>query len=232
MRRRALVLGLVLIGSPASGVLAQATPDSIRPDSVAESRTGWLFGASVGVPGYEDEPFLELFTIGIHGTHVRGPGRPGFDYSVGIMPRALAEGAVVLGFRGGVAVPLTLSPRALLLPSAGVSLIGGASQAGGGGLAGVNVGIAAVAFGVNGTGLRTGVTWHRFQETRAAVWLVELGVVGLRGLGRYGRAPRPVGARAYPSHRTVDRCALPDVRRSARSPSNNQLPRRSYFDRC
>ena len=94
-----------------------------------------------------------------------------------------------------------------------MSLIGGAGDRGGGGTVGVNAGIAAIALGVNGTGLRTGVTWHRFQDTGGAVWLVELGFVGLRG--RYGRAPQPVGARVYPSPRGVERCGLPIPRRSA-----------------
>ncbi len=232
MHRRALVLGLIVVAVRAGDVPAQAVPDTTPRSTAADSSSAWLFGVSAGVPGYEDEPFLELFTIGIHGTHLRGGGRPGFDYSLGTMPRALGEGVFVLGFRGGVAVPLTLSSRALLLPSAGLSLIGGAGESGGGGTAGLNIGIAAVVLGLNGTGLRTGVTWHRFQDSGGAIWLVELGVVRLRGLGRYGRAPRPVGARVYPSPRGVDRCGLPDIRRPLSSPWNNPLPRRTHFDRC
>jgi hypothetical protein len=232
MRRRAFVLGLILAAVRAGDVPAQAVADTAPRSAAADSNNAWLFGASVGVPGYEDEPFLQLFTVGIHGTHLRGAWRPGFDYSLGTMPRALGEGVFVLGFRGGVAVPLELSSRALLLPSAGLSLIGGAGEGGAGGTAGLNAGVAAIALGLNGRGLRTGVTWHRFQDSGGAIWLVELGVVGLRGLGRYGRAPEPVGARVYPSPRGVDRCRLPDIRRPIGSPWNNQLPRRTHFDRC
>src|SRR5687768_17737743 len=118
MRRRAFVLGLILVAVRAGDVRAQTVPDTARRSTAADSSSAWLFGASVGVPGYEDEPFLQLFTIGIHGTHLRGGRRPGFDYSLGTMPRALGEGVFVLGFRGGIAVPLELSSRALLLPSA------------------------------------------------------------------------------------------------------------------
>lgn len=183
MRRRSLAIGLVLVAVNSARAVAQSNPDSSARKTVVEPGSGWLFGASIGVPGYEDEPILELFTVGIHGTHLRGPGRIGFDYSIGTMPRALGEGVVVLGLRTGVALPLTLSPRALLLPSAGLSLVGGASGGGGGGVAGVNVGIAGVAFGSSGAGLRVGVTWHRFDDTNGAIWLAELGVVGLRGRG-------------------------------------------------
>jgi hypothetical protein len=228
MHRRAFVLGLIVGAVRAGDVPAQAVPDTAPRSTAADSSSAWLFGASVGVPGYEDEPFLELFTIGIHGTHLRGGGRPGFDYSLGTIPRALGEGVFVLGFRGGVAVPLTLSSRAVLLPSAGLSVVGGAGDSGGGATAGLNVGIAAIVLGLNATGLRTGVTWHRFQGTGRAIWLVELGVVGLR----YTRAPRPAGARIYPSPHGGDRSGLPDIRRALSSPWNDQLPRRSHFDHC
>lgn len=83
----------------------------------------------------------------------------------------------MLGFRGGVALPLLLAPGTWLLPSTGVSLIGGAGAGGGGGAIGYNAGVAAAAFGISRTGLRIGITWHRFQDLQGTVWLVELGFV-------------------------------------------------------
>jgi hypothetical protein len=169
MRHRALALGLVLLvgGGP---VGAQA----IAADS--NGRGDWLVGGSFGVPGYGSHPIPELFTIGIHWTQVR-PGQPGPDISIGTMPRVLVEGVAVVGLRAGLALPLALSSGPLVLPSGGVSFIGGAGPGGGGGLVGLNAGIAAVVLGTGPTGPRIGVTWHRFQEVRGAVWLVEFGFV-------------------------------------------------------
>ena len=98
------------------------------------------------------------------------------------MPRALAEGVAVVGARGGVALPLALSSGVLVLPSAGVSFVGGVGAGGGGATAGLNAGIAAVLFGASSVGLRTGVTWHHFGNSESAVALWEIGFV---------RAPRP-----------------------------------------
>jgi hypothetical protein len=172
MRSRALALSVVLLvgASPVGAQIGRADTNVRQPHG------DWLVGASFGVPGYGTEPLMELFTIGIQWTQLR-PGRLGADFSLGTMPRAFAEGVAVVGLRAGGALPLTLSPGVLLLPSAGASLIGGAGAGGGGGLVGLNAGVAAVVFGTSATGLRTGVTWHRFQEGRGAIWLVEIGVV-------------------------------------------------------
>jgi len=116
-----------------------------------------------------------LFTIGVNVSQTT-PGRLGADFSIGTMPRAFAAGAAVLGARAGAVFPLAPTPDVLLLPSAGVSLLGGAGEGGGAAIAGVNAGIAAVIWSGN-LGARTGITWHRFQDFRGAIWLVEFGVV-------------------------------------------------------
>ena len=168
MRNRAIGFGLLC--------LLAAGPGGAQPvaDSVSQGRGGWLFGASFGVPGYRTEAEPQLFTIGFQWTQL-SPNRLGADFSVGTMPRLLAEGIAVLGLRVGVAAPLTLAPGVLLLPSAGVSAIGGMSGADGGGAAGLNAGVAAVMRGTGPIGLRTGITWHRFQDSDGALWLFEIG---------------------------------------------------------
>ena len=176
MRSRALALGLILL---VGGVSVDAQTVSADTSIRVQARGDWLIGASIGVPGYGTEPVAELFTVGIHWTQLR-PGKLGADFSLGTMPRVLAEGVAVVGFRVGGAVPLALSPGVVLLPSAGASLIGGAGPDGGGGLFGLNAGVAAVLFRTSATGLRTGITWHQFQESRGAIWLVEIGFVGTR----------------------------------------------------
>jgi hypothetical protein len=135
----------------------------------------WVIGASIGMPGYGKEAAPELFTVGMNVTQIKA-GRLGADISVGTMPRAFTGGAAVVGARAGGVLPIALAPDVLLLPSAGLSLLGGAGDGAVTGLAGVNAGIAAVVW-TGPIGVRTGITWHHFQNARGAIWLVELGIV-------------------------------------------------------
>jgi hypothetical protein len=129
----------------------------------------------VGVPGYEKEPLPELFTVGMHATSIK-PGKLGGDFAIGTMPRAFAYGAGVIGLRLGGVLPISLGPDFLLLPSAGGSLLVVGGEGGGGGAGGINAGLATV-WWTGDTGVRTGITWHRFPDTRDAIWLVEFGIV-------------------------------------------------------
>ena len=108
--------------------------------------------------------------------------KPSLNISIGILPRILADGFLLAGARGGVALPLALAPNVLLLPSAGLTLIGGLGAGGGGGTWGSNLGAAAV-FGSGSTGFRTGVTWHRLNDGGESIWLLEFGVVKIPGRG-------------------------------------------------
>lgn len=153
--------------------LACATASSVAAqDSTRVEPPAWLFGGSIGIPVYEAEPVLALLTIGVHWTQLR-PGRLGADFALGTAPAILLVDVFAVGARGGVALPLALSPSVLLLPSGGVSLIAGWAD----GTFGYNAGIAAVLLGANAKGVRTGVTWHRFGDEGGAVWLWEFGFV-------------------------------------------------------
>ena len=92
------------------------------------------------------------------------------------MPRLFGEGVAVAGARGGVVLPLAAAPHLLLLPSVGASFIGAASSGGAGGFVGVNGGVATVLY-EGSLGLRTGVTWHGFQDPPQGIWLLEVGLV-------------------------------------------------------
>jgi hypothetical protein len=144
-------------------------------DSTATAAGGWMWGGSVGMFGVGQQTAPELLTIGLHWTQVR-PGHLGADISVGTIPRVVVEGLVVGAARVGVTLPLSVAPGVLLLPTAGVSLIGGAGPGGAGGATGYNFGGAAV-LGTGPVGFRTGVTWHRMDLTSSAVWLIEVGLV-------------------------------------------------------
>ena len=136
----------------------------------------WIAGGSVGVPGFGREPFPTMLTVGGHWTQLN-IGRLGADFSVGIVPRAFIHGVLAVGARGGVALPVAVSPRMLLLPSGGVSLVGGVGTGGGAGATGFNTGITAVFLPADGAGVRTGITWHRCGDAREALWLLEFGIV-------------------------------------------------------
>jgi hypothetical protein len=176
--RAVALLRLALLAAPLItpvGLVTGQTSPASRDSDTAKPR-GWLIGGSIGVPTADGETSPDLFTVAVHGTQLR-PGRLGADFAVGTMPRAVAEGVVVGFARAGVALPFQLSHGVLILPSAGVTLVGAASGAGGGGSSGLNAGLAAVIFGARSVGLRTGVTWHRFGDAGASVALWELGLV-------------------------------------------------------
>jgi hypothetical protein len=145
--------------------------------STATPAGGWIIGGSVGMFGVGTETVpLELFTLGMHWTQVR-PGHLGADISIGTVPRVLAEGVVVGAARLGVTYPVTVAPGLLLLPTAGLSLIGGVGQGGAGGARGYNLG-GAMVLGTGPLGVRAGATWHRIDQSSSTIWLAEVGLVG------------------------------------------------------
>jgi hypothetical protein len=147
-------------------------------ESPSLDRQGWIIGGSLGMfgSGAETAP-LELMTVGVNFTQVR-PRWIGADISIGTMPRVLAEGVMVLGGRFDATIPVPVAPGVLLLPAAGFSVVGGAGDGGAGGVVGYNVGAAAV-FGTGNVGFRTGLTWHRLEESTSGIWLLEVGIARL-----------------------------------------------------
>lgn len=176
--RTAALLRLALLTAPlitpVGLVGGQTAPPS--QDSDRAKRSGWLIGGSIGVPAVDGNASVDLFTIAAHWTQLR-PRGVGADFAVGTMPRALAEGLVVGFAQAGFVLPLRVSQGVLILPSAGVTLVGAASGEGGGSNTGLNAGLHAVIFRTGSVGLRTGVAWHRFADGDAAVSLWELGLV-------------------------------------------------------
>jgi hypothetical protein len=167
MRARAIFVLAVCVTAARAG--AQAAP----ADSAASKTGGWMIGTSLGVPSYRSEVVPELITFGVSFTQLR-PNHIGPDISIGTMPYVLSMGVVPFGFRGGVALPLTVAPHLLLIPSGGVSAVGVIGPGGGGGLIGANGGVSAIAYG-GGIGLRAGVTLHGFEGTQGTYMLFELG---------------------------------------------------------
>jgi hypothetical protein len=162
-------------------VIATLSPlrDAASQDSSPATRSGWALGGSVGMPGDQRSPYYPLVTIGLNATQLRA-NYPGVDLAIGTAPYPLAFGIANAAGRIGVAVPIAVG-RAWLVPSAGVSAVGVASLDGNGGTAiyGVNAGAAAILPASASTGLRLGMTVHRFAGSREALWLMEIGFVHL-----------------------------------------------------
>ena len=169
-RGAAACLGLALIAIPANA------PAQV-PEAADSSSSTWSVGGSIGFPGLGTRAEPSLFVIGVQAAQLRR-SRLGGDVSVGIIPRILFEGVFALGARGGLVLPLGISESAAVLPSAGVSFVGGFGQSGGGAEFGANVGFGLLLSEPGETGVRIGATWHHFSDL-SGIWLLEVGFAPL-----------------------------------------------------
>lgn len=175
MRARSFVVLALGVAATRAGAQTPAT-DSSKADCGCQKSGGWIIGTSLGIPGHDHEWIGELFTLGVTFTQAK-PNRLVPDVSIGTMPYAVAFGVLPIGVRAGVALPIAALPHLLLIPSAGVSLVGVASPGGGGGAGGVNAGFAAMTY-FDQVGIRAGVTLHNFGESDGGkYWLAEFGIV-------------------------------------------------------
>jgi hypothetical protein len=161
-------------------MVAGAQDSTARRDSSTRALDGWIVGLSLGMPTASGEVSPEAITIGLGFTSV-SPGRLGADISVGTMPRALAYGIIPFGFRADASYPVSISPRMLLLPAAGLSVVSIVGEGGGGGSIGINAGLSAVIHGDSPAGIRLGVTVHQFPLAEVPIFLIEMGVVHIPG---------------------------------------------------
>src|SRR5687767_12521847 len=156
-------------------LLIASAPVARGQDSTSSGRNGWVIGPLLGVPGAGSDYDPSFFTLGVGVTRL-SPNRPGLDFAIGTVPRAIPEGILPIGARIGASIPLALGPDAFVIPSAGASGIGAVGAGVVGAVGGYYWGAAGlVARGR--TGSRAGITWHRPFEADASVWLVEVGVM-------------------------------------------------------
>ena len=173
-------LGAVLVAL----LLVASAPVARGQDSTSSGRNGWVIGPLLGVPGAGSDYDPTFFTLGVGVTRL-SPNRPGLDFAIGTVPRAIPEGIFPIGARVGASIPFALGPDAFVIPSAGASGIGAVGGGGVGAIGGYYWGAAGlVARGR--VGFRAGITWHRPVDADASVWLVEVGVM---------RMPLVAGAR-------------------------------------
>lgn len=163
----AVCLAVVLIAGQASASALEAQ------EAVDSDGSSWSVGPSLGFPGLGTSAEPSLFVIGVQAAQLRR-GRLGGDVSVGVIPRILFEGVFALGARGGLVLPIGISESAAVLPSAGLSFLGGFGRSGGGAEFGGNVGLGVLLSEPGETGVRMGATWHHFSDL-SGVWLLEIG---------------------------------------------------------
>jgi hypothetical protein len=165
MHLRSSVVLLLLVS--ASRGEAQEATDAPR---------GWAYGVSLGVPRYRGTVDSDFFLFSANFTHIH-LNRLGADIAVGTMPSFVSERVFPVGARAAVALPVAPASHLLVIPSAGVSGIGGGSPGGLAGLAGFHAGVATIVHG-DGIGLRTGVSWLYFHGLQwRPVVLFEFGIV-------------------------------------------------------
>ena len=173
-------LGALLVAA----LLVSSAPVARSQDSTSSRRDGWVTGPLLGVPGAGSDYDPSFFTLGVGVTRL-SPNRPGLDFAIGTVPRAIPEGIVPIGARVGASIPFALSPDAFVIPSAGASGIGAVGGGGVGAIGGYYWGAAGL-IARGRVGFRAGITWHRPVEADDSVWLVEVGVM---------RVPLGVGTR-------------------------------------
>lgn len=161
-------------------VCLAATPWNLEAQTATGSGSQWQRSISVGLPAIEGQTSLTSTIVGVQFTQIR-PSRVGLDFSVGTMPYSLSVGTLSVGVRGGLALPLQLSESVMVVPSAGLSFIGGAaipeSKVTTEGGRGYNVGASLIAANKDGSGIRLSATRHQLQRTNIPICLAELGVL-------------------------------------------------------
>jgi hypothetical protein len=166
----ALMYAINAVGADLRG---QALPPPERGPS-------WMLGGTLMIP----PAGAEFFAVGLTAATAR-PLRLGTDLAFGIVPRALASGLFAAGVRANLAVPLPLGSNTLLIPSAGVSLLGAGSALGFAGARGYNGTIAMVGFGKpiadrsRAIGFRVAYSAHTFGDLASVPLLhvLEVGIV-------------------------------------------------------
>ncbi len=176
-RTRRVARAASIVRSVCAGLLLTSVSGAVLPGQAPAGRPpgAWLIGGTVGIPAYEGmQP--GFFIIGAHATQATSR-RPGLDFSVSTMPRVLVMGVLPLGARAGLVLPFALSENVLLLPGGGASMVAAFGFGTGEAVAGLHAGASVVMFGSGSTGIRAGLTSHRFRDAYDSVWLLEFGFV-------------------------------------------------------
>ncbi len=168
------VLGAIAL-SLRCATATRAQEEPRPPDSASH----WMVGGTVIIPrgaaGYAG--------IGLTASKIKA-ARPGLDLAAVIVPRALTEGFAMVGVRANIALPIAIGRSALLVPSAGATLLGAVGVLGADGARGYNGTLALVVFDkpLDGNspalGFRAALAVHRLGDLSSGnVHMLELGFV-------------------------------------------------------
>lgn len=180
MRRRStvtcrLVAAVVVCALRAIPAVAQQT------DSVPLAASPWMVGGTVMVPQAGGSVDASLSALGLSVGTLR-PNTLGADLAFVVLPRGLQAGVLAGGMRANVALPIGIGRRALLVPSAGLSLLGAVGVGGVGGIRGLNGTMALIVFDRptsepgSSYGLRIALAHHRFSSD-GGLQMLEVGFV-------------------------------------------------------
>src|SRR5688500_11317504 len=155
---RATILLAALIGHPLDA-----------QDTAAKPKDTWSSAFTVGIPGIGMQTLPAPFVVtGAHFTDLNS-GKLSGDFAIGVAPVFLLAGGMILEARGGVALPMQMTPTSFIVPSAGgtlLTLLGGEGSLA---LPGGNLGLSLLLTNPDGSGARIGVTWHRLAGLEESV---------------------------------------------------------------
>ncbi|MCC7052905.1 MAG: hypothetical protein IT355_06520 [Gemmatimonadaceae bacterium] len=162
---------VVLAVRPAKAQQRDSVPaDTIATDPVTPADSGrWLVGGTIMLPSSSESLDLSFAAIGLTATSLR-PNRPGPDFAVVVVPRALGFGVVVGGVRANLSLPIAVSPGVWLVPSGGLTLLGALGSSGATGAHGLNGALALIVArrsagaASSSVGLRVALSRHRFGD--------------------------------------------------------------------
>lgn len=160
MRRRAVViLSTLVLAIRSAGSLGAQTTVS-------------LGGEIVHV---EDETVV---LVGARGT-TGASGELGMDFGLQVVPEWLAEGGLGMIGNVGLGFNVPFGERTVLIPRAGAMMLMLVGSGGGGGIPGVEAGMALVATTAEGRGIRFDLTHRRLGD--GGVFGVAMGIAWRRG---------------------------------------------------
>lgn len=182
MQRR-LATTVRLLTAPFVGALLPFSAAAQQEDPLPLTPSRWMLGGTVMMPSAAGGADVSLVALGLSAGTLR-PNALGGDLAFVVLPRAVIAGVLVVGVRANLALPLVVGRNALLVPSAGVSLLGAAGAGGVGGLPGLNGTMAMIFFTRPlsdpgpAHGLRIALAMHRFgRDGEGGVQMLEIGFV-------------------------------------------------------
>lgn len=142
-----------------------------------------MIGGTIMIPQVSGGSGAAFTTVGLTVSPAQ-PNRLGPELAFVVVPYGLAFGVVAGAVRANIGVPIQLGQHMLLVPSAGLTFIGGLGPGVGGGSKGVNGTLALVYFADSepgsgpSIGLRAALAVHQFGGgEQGALRMFELGIV-------------------------------------------------------